>query len=69
LTTPRRFALVLGASALLLGVAGCSWLVGVSEDPFVVGDADVDALADADVPDGAEPDAGELDAADDVDVE
>jgi hypothetical protein len=59
-----RFALVVGASALLLGLAGCSWLVGVSEDPVVVGDADVDAPDDS-----GELDAAELDAAADVDVE
>lgn len=55
----RARARAIVAILFLLGSAGCSWLLGVSEDPVVTGD-----LLDA----GDETDA-ELDAAEDVEPE
>lgn len=56
----------MAAGLLLLGVAGCSWLVGVSEDPVV----DVASLAPdaADAGEDAAEDAA-ADAPEDVEVE
>jgi hypothetical protein len=45
----RRIALALGVLALLAaGTAGCSWLVGVSEDPVVVDGTGADDAGDED---------------------
>lgn len=68
------------AALVLVPLAGCSWLVGVSDDPIVAGDmldaSDEDAVAPAQdgatADGGEEADAGEdaaLDAPEDVEVE
>jgi hypothetical protein len=62
--TGRARAASLGI--LALGLAGCSWLVGVAGDPVIV-----DADAEASTGDAAWPDAGSVlaDASDDALVE
>jgi hypothetical protein len=55
----RSLTLVAG---LLVGSTGCSWLIGVSEDP-VVGDLSVDGAGDGD------PDGGLEAAAEDAPLE
>ena len=42
--------LLLGGLVLAMMTAGCSWLLGVSEDPVVVDAPDGDAAAAADGP-------------------
>ncbi len=41
----RRFrgAIVIAFGALSLGVAGCSWVLGVADDPVLVDDGSPDA--------------------------
>lgn len=56
----------LAAALLLLGTAGCSWLIGVSDDPVVTGEI-LDAAGESS-PEASEDDAG-LNAPDDAEVE